>query len=71
MTPLADCVVVGARAPIVDVLGEMSRRSGRRRALVVERGRLVGVISPSDIAHWIERAQGLEELRSNAPPRRS
>ena len=70
MTPLADCVVVGARTPIVDVLGEMSRRGGRRRALVVERGRLVGVISPSDIAHWIERAQGLEELRSSAPPRR-
>jgi Zn-dependent protease len=62
MTPLSDCVVVGAGTPAVAVLEEMSRRGGRRRALVVDHGRLVGVISATDIAHWIERAQGLEEL---------
>jgi len=62
MTPLAECVVVGARTPVLTVLEEMSRRGGRRRAMVVERGRLVGVISPTDVARLIERAQGVEDL---------
>jgi Zn-dependent protease/CBS domain-containing protein len=65
MTPLADCAVVPPTATLAEVMEEMSRRGGRRRALVIDGGRLVGVVSATDLAHWIERVQGLDELLSS------
>jgi len=62
MTPLSECVVVTSRASIREVMEAMNQRGGRRRGLVVDDGNLVGVISATDIARWIERVQGLGEL---------
>ncbi len=66
MTPLTECVVVAPAATVAEVMEEMSRRGGRRRALVVDGGRLVGVVSATDLAHWIERVQGVDELLSSS-----
>ncbi len=62
MKPLEECAVVAPGASVADVMAEMGGRGGRRRALVLEDGRLVGVISATDLAHWIERVQGLDAL---------
>ena len=65
MTPLEECAVVGPSSTMSEVMEEMSRQGGRRRALVVEHERLVGVVSATDLAHWIERVQGLDEVLSS------
>lgn len=62
MTPLAECAVVAPEATVAEVMAEMSRRGGRRRSLVVAGDHLMGVISATDLAHWIEQVQGLEAV---------
>lgn len=62
MTPLAQCAVVSPDTTLADVMVEMSRRGGRRRSLVIAGEELQGVISATDLAHWIERLQGLEAV---------
>jgi Zn-dependent protease/CBS domain-containing protein len=62
MTPLVDCAVTSPTTPIDDALHEMSRPSARGRALVVEGGRLVGIVSASDVFAWIRRLQAMEGL---------
>jgi CBS domain-containing protein len=62
MTPLAQCAVVAPSMAVADVMETMTRNGPRRRALVMEGARLVGVISATDIARWIERVRGVEEL---------
>jgi Zn-dependent protease len=64
MTPIDECAVVAPDASVAEVMTEMSRRGGRRRALVASGDRLLGIISATDLAHWIERVQGLEALMS-------
>lgn len=62
MTPIAECAVVEPTASVSEVMTDMSRRGGRRRALVVGQDHLVGIISATDLAHWIERVQSLHAL---------
>lgn len=62
MTPLAQCAVVAPSMAVADVMETMTRNGPRRRALVMEGPRLVGVISATDIARWIERVRGVEDL---------
>jgi Zn-dependent protease/predicted transcriptional regulator len=62
MTPIGHCAVVSPSTSLQEALQEMSRPSARGRALVVEAGRLVGIVSASDISRWIQRVQAVESL---------
>jgi Zn-dependent protease/predicted transcriptional regulator len=62
MTPLAACAVVSPLTSVEAALQEMSGPSARGRALVVDQGQLVGIVSASDVARWIHRLQAMEEL---------
>jgi Zn-dependent protease/CBS domain-containing protein len=62
MTPLAECIVVAPGTSVEDALQEMSSRGVHARALVVDKGRLVGIVSASDIARWMQRLQAMESL---------
>jgi Zn-dependent protease/CBS domain-containing protein len=55
MMPAAD-VTVGPRSTLGEVLETMSG-SGSNRILVLDDGRLVGVISASDVSRWIQKEQ--------------
>jgi Zn-dependent protease/CBS domain-containing protein len=63
MVPLAGCAVVPPGASLAELLDEMSVPATRGRALVVDRGRLLGIVSGSDIARWMQRVQWLESMR--------
>lgn len=54
--PIGDLVVVEPAARLTDLLPALSS-SSERRALVVEDGRLVGLVSTTDIARALELAQ--------------
>ncbi len=56
-----DELTVRAEEPMTEVLEKM-QGSGTRRVLVVADGELQGIISGSDVAGWIRRAQELGEL---------
>lgn len=58
MRPVGEEVVVEPDDPVTEVLTRM-RDSGTGRALVVRAGRLVGIVSGSDLARWAQRAQEL------------
>jgi Zn-dependent protease/CBS domain-containing protein len=62
MTPLVDCAVVAPTTSMEDALHDMNRPAARGRALVIDAGRLVGIVSASDVASWIHRVQTLEGL---------
>ena len=62
MTPLPECAVIAPGASMEVALQEMSRESAHGRALVVDGGRLVGIISASDVARWLQRLQAVERL---------
>jgi CBS domain-containing protein len=62
MTALKECAVVSPLTSVEAALQEMSRPSARGRALVVDAGRLVGIVSASDVARWIHRLQAMEGL---------
>jgi Zn-dependent protease/CBS domain-containing protein len=62
MTPLSECAVVAPGAGVPEVLETMSHHPACGRVLVVAEGRLVGIISASDIARWMQRAQWMEHL---------
>jgi Zn-dependent protease/CBS domain-containing protein len=62
MTPLAECAVVAPDATLESVLQELGRVGTEGRALVVDAGRLVGIISASDIARWLHRVRAMESL---------
>jgi len=51
-------LVVSADEPMADVLSRM-QESGTRRVLVTRGGHLVGIVSGSDIARWVQRARDL------------
>lgn len=52
-SPLADVHVVSSDAPLVEAMGDLNTKGGGR-LLVVDEGRLVGIVSPSDIARLLE-----------------
>jgi len=62
LVPLASCAVISPTTSVEAALGELNKPSSRGRALVVEAGRLVGILSASDVARWIHRLQSMEEL---------
>jgi Zn-dependent protease len=62
MTALKECAVISPLTSVEAALEEMSRSSARGRALVVDAGRLVGIVSASDVARWIHRLQAMEGL---------
>jgi Zn-dependent protease/CBS domain-containing protein len=66
MTPLKACAVVGPDATLEAALEEMGRVGADGRALVVEGGRLVGIISASDVARWLHRVRAMENLVGTA-----
>ena len=53
--PLAEVPVTTPEAPLSELLSRLGDRTGGR-ALVLDRGRLVGIVSPLDIARAIERS---------------
>jgi CBS domain-containing protein len=55
MTPLHECAVVTPATTVEATLHEMNRPHAGGRALVVDRGQLVGIISASDVARWLQR----------------
>lgn len=58
MTPADAGLVVSPSEEMVEVLGRM-RDTGTRRVLVVRDGRLVGIVSSSDVTRWVQRAHDL------------
>lgn len=58
MMTLSDAVTVRSHDTLADVLSKLEV-AGVGRALVIDNGRLEGVISNADIAQWLERYQQL------------
>lgn len=58
MDPLGEQLSVRANDRMDDVLAKL-QDSQRRRVLVVRDGEVVGIITPSDIARWLERRRAL------------
>jgi Zn-dependent protease/CBS domain-containing protein len=54
MTPREDLILVAPDTPMMAVLERM-QRGAARRVLVSDRGDLVGIISASDVARWLDR----------------
>ncbi len=62
MSPVTECAVLPPGAAVTDVLRAISSPSAGGRVLVVEEGRLIGIISASDVARWMQRAQWIRSL---------
>ncbi|TVP53683.1 MAG: site-2 protease family protein [Gemmatimonadales bacterium] len=60
MTPLEDTLLVDPDAPMMEILEKM-RLKEVRRVLVAREWELIGIISTSDIARWMERVTLVEE----------
>ncbi len=58
MTRVGEAVTVRPSDSLAEVLSKLERAKVGR-ALVVENGRLEGVITRADVAHWLERYQQL------------
>lgn len=59
-------LTVGPRDSVVHALEQM-KDAEERRVLVVDDGRLLGIISASDIGIWLQRSADLEPLRESVP----
>jgi len=62
MLPIEPGLVVAPDDVVTTVIDRL-QSSPARRVLVMQDGRLVGIISARDITHWLERARQLEEVR--------
>lgn len=64
MTDIADLATVAPNAPMTEVLAQL-REDAESRVLVVEDGRIVGIITPRDVARWVRRVGelGFRETR--------
>jgi Zn-dependent protease/predicted transcriptional regulator len=62
MIPIADSLVVDPDESMMVVV-ERLQSSPARRVLVMRDGRLIGIITANDVAHWLERARQLEDVR--------
>lgn len=60
MTPMERVVVVDPETPMIDVIRKM-QRAEVRRALVARDWELMGIISNTDLARWIERMALVDE----------
>lgn len=60
MTPMQELVLVVPETPMAQVL-ELMRDDGSRRILVARDWELLGILSTSDIARWLERITLVEE----------
>ncbi len=58
MMPVSEAVTVRSRDSLAEVLAKLES-AGVGRALVVDNGRLEGVVSNADVAQWMERYQQL------------
>lgn len=67
MTPLSAEEIVQAEDPMPAVLDRI-RASASHQALVMDRGRIAGIITPREIATWLEHARQLEILERRAQP---
>jgi Zn-dependent protease/CBS domain-containing protein len=56
MVPADEAIVVRPEDPMVAVMDRI-RESPARRVLVMRDGSLVGIITPSDVTSWLERAR--------------
>jgi Zn-dependent protease len=63
MIPIADSLVVDPDENMMVVLDRL-QASPARRVLVMRGGQLAGIITANDVAHWLERARQLENVRS-------
>ncbi|MBA2810750.1 site-2 protease family protein [Streptomyces sp. KM273126] len=63
MVPLSKVIVVGPESPVADLMPRMEP-GAEHRVLVVDRGMLVGIVSPSDVSRMVTW------LMSTAPGRR-
>ncbi len=66
MTPLAECAVVAPNTTVEQALQDMNRPKSGGRALVVDRGQLIGIVSASDVTRWIQRLRAVEGLVGRA-----
>ncbi|HUH11534.1 MAG TPA: site-2 protease family protein [Longimicrobiales bacterium] len=64
MVPIQDVPQVGPE-DTVDVVLKALRGFPDQRALVMEDGRLVGIISPGDLATWMEQVRKIRELEAS------
>lgn len=62
MTPLHECAVIAPSTTVESALQQMSRPQAGGRALVVDQGHLIGIISASDVSRWIQRLRAVEGL---------
>jgi CBS domain-containing protein len=69
MTPLSECATLPLDAEMTAVLEAMSAAGAGGRALVMDGGRLAGIISASDIARWVQRAQWMLPIGARASAR--
>jgi Zn-dependent protease/CBS domain-containing protein len=53
MTPLKECVVIGPQADAAEIMMKMAA-GGEGRALVMEEGRLVGILSRTDMMRFMQ-----------------
>jgi Zn-dependent protease/CBS domain-containing protein len=67
MTPLHECAVIAPGTTVEAALQEMNDPKAAGRALVVDRGQLVGIISASDVSRWIQRLRAVEDLVGERP----
>ncbi len=64
MTPLERCALVRPDTGVPELLEALTDRRARGRALVLDGGRLVGIVSASDVARWIQRVQWMQSMRA-------
>jgi Zn-dependent protease len=62
-TPLEEACVVAADTPMDEVM-ESLRDQEADRVLVVDEGRILGIITPRDIARWVRRSEELGLTRT-------
>ena len=61
MTPLGREAVIQARAPASQALERM-QATGRSRLMVVDQGKLVGMVTLKDLLHMLSLKMQLEDL---------
>jgi CBS domain-containing protein len=63
MIPLDPSLIVAPGENMMVVMDRL-RASPARRVVVMQEGRLIGIITARDVTHWLERARQLEQARS-------
>jgi Zn-dependent protease/CBS domain-containing protein len=63
MIPLDPSLIVAPGENMMVVMDRL-RASPARRVVVMQEGRLIGIITARDVTHWLERARQLDQARS-------